>query len=77
MQTASRHPQGMNPEHMHCPELFPLPLTPADDDRGALPTRGTHALGCSKQMPAYMQSSPYSDQLRCWIWAQKARTGPS
>lgn len=43
MQTANRLPQGPNPEHMCYPQLFSLPLAPADD-RGVPPPRGhTHS----------------------------------
>lgn len=30
MQTANKRPQWQNREHMHCPELFPLPTTTGD-----------------------------------------------
>lgn len=77
MQTANRHPQGPNPEHMRYPELFSLPLTPADD-RGAPSPWGGHALGRPEQMSACTHISPSLGRpLRCWIQARKARTGPS
>ena len=78
MQTANGRPQGPNPEHMHCPELFSLPHAPAGDDRGASPQQGTYALRRPEQMPARTHiSSSLGRLLRYWIQAQKARTGPS